>query len=46
MSSNRQVSPRFWTPRMSLYTELIEREILVAMNADGDHDGHKELWSV
>ena len=31
---------------MSSYTEFIERKILVATNAGGDHDGHEELWSV
>ena len=46
MSSNRQVSARFWTPRMSWYAESIERKILVATYAGGDHDGRKELWLV
>ena len=31
---------------MSLYTDPFEREILVAMHASGDHDGHKEMWSM
>ena len=31
---------------MSSYTESIERKILVAMYAGGDHDDRKELWSV
>ena len=43
MSSNRQMSLRFSTPRMSLYIEPFERKILVAAYASGDHDGRKEL---
>ena len=31
---------------MSSYTEFAEREILVATNAGGNYDGHKELWMV
>ena len=31
---------------MSSDTEFTERKILVATNAGGNHDCHKELWLV